>query len=334
MRLLSHIIYWFASAKTAVILLSVILIVCIIGVFLPEGIQPKLYYSVWFILLILSLAINLIFCSIRRIILKSKNIASLLTHLSVILILLGALISYVWAIRGVLELEEGQTKDRILRGCSFYRLGFKVRLDDFSIAWYEQRPQLFELDIRIKDISLRKRLKLKENQQITIDNTNYKIQIIDYLPDFARSEQGEVFSRSDMPRNPAVRIRITTDQFTEERWLFSNHPMMTKAKDENIKIRFSWMPTVKEFRSSLSILDEKGNIIAQGLTKVNAPFSYKGYNFYQSGYDLDNPYYSSLEVVRDPGVKFVFGGFILLNIGLFILFYPKMGLPNLKFFQR
>ena len=54
---------------------------------------------------------------------------------------------------------------------------------------------------------------------------------------------------------------------------------------------------------------------------VNHPLKFNGYTFYQSGYNPNDPSWTSLEVVRDPGVPLVYGGFVSLICGLFIVFY-------------
>jgi len=48
---------------------------------------------------------------------------------------------------------------------------------------------------------------------------------------------------------------------------------------------------------------------------------YKGYTFYQSGYNPEDLSYTSLQVVKDPGVAVVYSGFALMIAGLFIVFY-------------
>lgn len=79
---------------------------------------------------------------------------------------------------------------------------------------------------------------------------------------------------------------------------------------------------IKDFKSRVAVI--KGNKAA--LTheiKVNHPLKYNGYMFYQSGYDPKRPQWSGLEAVKDPGVPFVYCGFILLNLGILIIFYFK-----------
>jgi cytochrome c biogenesis protein ResB len=65
---------------------------------------------------------------------------------------------------------------------------------------------------------------------------------------------------------------------------------------------------------------------------VNRPLTFKGYTFYQSGYDPNDLSWTSLEVVRDPGVRLVYLGFILLIGGLFTVFYlnPWLTLREVK----
>jgi cytochrome c biogenesis protein ResB len=72
---------------------------------------------------------------------------------------------------------------------------------------------------------------------------------------------------------------------------------------------------IKSFKSTLQFGDRETTI------EVNSPFSYKGYTFYQSGYNPNDLSYTSLQVVKDPGVPVVYTGFGLMIVGLFIVFY-------------
>jgi cytochrome c biogenesis protein ResB len=55
--------------------------------------------------------------------------------------------------------------------------------------------------------------------------------------------------------------------------------------------------------------------------EVNDPLTHRGYTFYQSGYDARRPNWTSLQVVRDPGVPLVYGGFLMMIVGLAAVFY-------------
>ena len=56
--------------------------------------------------------------------------------------------------------------------------------------------------------------------------------------------------------------------------------------------------------------------------RSTSPFDFGGWTFYQVNYDPNDPSYSGLEAVRDPGVLWVFVGFVLICVG--------RGLPALR----
>lgn len=78
--------------------------------------------------------------------------------------------------------------------------------------------------------------------------------------------------------------------------------------------------TVKNYKSKITVL-EQGRAAFEKTIEVNRPFKYKGYTLYQASYDRDKFQWSGLDVARDPGVPFVFAGFILLNAGVMLSFY-------------
>jgi len=77
---------------------------------------------------------------------------------------------------------------------------------------------------------------------------------------------------------------------------------------------------IKAYRSTLQI-QENGKIVCKKTVAVNAPFSYGGYSFYQAGCNPDDLDWTSLQVVRDPGIPFVFSGFALIIFGLMLVFW-------------
>lgn len=88
---------------------------------------------------------------------------------------------------------------------------------------------------------------------------------------------------------------------------------------------------IRQFRSHLTAV-ENGRPAARKTIWVNEPFRHKGYTFYQSGYDPDDPQFSSLQVAKDPSVPIVYAGFALLPVGLAWSFLknPKSEIHNPK----
>ncbi len=79
---------------------------------------------------------------------------------------------------------------------------------------------------------------------------------------------------------------------------------------------------IKQFKSLLEII-ENGGSVKEDIIYVNKPLRWRGYTIYQSGYDPKDPKFSSLLVSRDPGVRVVYAGFVILPIGLFMTFFMK-----------
>lgn len=77
----------------------------------------------------------------------------------------------------------------------------------------------------------------------------------------------------------------------------------------------------KFWRSHVTVIDNDGNEVESQVIEVNEPFLYKGYRFYQSNYDPENPEYSGIGVSYVPGLYIVYIGFFLMVLGTIIMFY-------------
>jgi cytochrome c biogenesis protein len=76
-----------------------------------------------------------------------------ITHSSILIIFLGAMIGNVWGYKAFVNIVEGSAIDKVWprAGKEPLPLGFSVRCDDFSVSFYEgsQRPKLFSSDLVI-----------------------------------------------------------------------------------------------------------------------------------------------------------------------------------------
>jgi len=80
----------------------------------------------------------------------------------------------------------------------------------------------------------------------------------------------------------------------------------------------------ENYYSTISFIDPNSNAVKKTVTiSVNDPYCYEGYCFYQSDYKEEDPSYTGILVVRDPGLFIVYIGFTLMGIGVAIaLIYP------------
>lgn len=196
----------FSSIKLTITLLALFIIALSLGTFVD------IFHSWWFFILLSLFGLNLLACTLKRLKLWRSKFGSAVTHVGLLVILAGALITRVLGEKGFLIVFEGHGQDTFVkRDGALKELDFKIYLDDFSIEWYD-------------------------------------------------------------------------------------------------------------FKSKITVI-EKGQPVLTKIVKVNRPLKYKGYAFYQASYDTKEFKWTGLEVVRDPGVPFVFAGFIMLNIGAIFTFY-------------
>lgn len=78
----------------------------------------------------------------------------------------------------------------------------------------------------------------------------------------------------------------------------------------------------KNYHSRLSMI-EGGKPVESREIFVNDPYTYGGYTFYQANYDPEHLRYSGIDVVRDPGLHFVYGGLVVMLLGVLHIFYLR-----------
>jgi cytochrome c biogenesis protein ResB len=313
------------SVRLALILLWMIIVVSFIGALLPAEQQPLIYANLWFYALLGCFALNLTVCCLCRIFGKRAKAGSIITHVAVLVILAGSLVSVLLGFRGHLELEEGQIRDSFTDNAGVERkLPFRLLLEDFSLQWYEQVQKGFPVRVRVEDSGFKGSFLAQKGKEYPLAQTGYSFSIGEYLPDFVFDQDHKALSRSNQPLNPALLIHIKTPASSEDRWLFSLHPDIEMAKDTNIRFRFDLEPQIKEFRSKVAVIDDLRKAAFTRYIKVNIPLEYRGYSFYQARYDSQTLQWTGLDVVHDPGVGIVFLGFILLNLGIVMIVYPKL----------
>ena len=167
-----------------------------------------------------------------------------------------------------------------------------------------------------------------------------------HLIDFYKAERMFEFQASDSSdeySHSALKVKFQG----KERWTRLNASLYFYSK--NSSYIFNYMNQIKSIGASVRLLDFKikkypGNFKAkeyQSLVQVdggepvlismNEPLKYKGWTFYQSGFEEDKEgktVASILAVNRDPGRWVKYLGSFLIVLGVFLLFYmrrPKYG---------
>jgi len=118
-QLLIEIFKFFSSVKLAIILLFTLAAILAAGTFIEssygaDAAKILIYQTTWFSLVLVILGINVFSATLTRLPWKPKHIGFLITHLGILMILTGSLMTQRHGVDGVLSLEEGEQGNRIV----------------------------------------------------------------------------------------------------------------------------------------------------------------------------------------------------------------------------
>ncbi|MEO8197103.1 MAG: cytochrome c biogenesis protein CcsA [Thermoanaerobaculia bacterium] len=150
------------SLKLTVVLLLVVGVVLAIGTIFESlrGAEAAraIYYAPWFFALEGLFGLNLLAALIVRWPRNRWRIGFALTHTSMLLILIGAMMTLIFKVEGRMPIWEGQSSDVVFQGDKEgdlppLTLPFKVRLDAFEIDTYQgtQRPAMFRSRVVVEE---------------------------------------------------------------------------------------------------------------------------------------------------------------------------------------
>ncbi len=284
-------------------------------------------------------SLNLMVCLINKFSLKNRSLGSSLAHSSILIILLGALIGILFAQKDYVIIRKGQAINSFIYRGKNIPLGFSIRLNDFIYNEnidVKEKLLVYSGERSEKDVcnidfakkaenakGLLAKISVNPGSPQEIADTGYKIKVLRYVADFVMdTSTKEVLSRSAEPNNPALEVELIDPQGkAKNAWIFARFPDIHQGISTDFQIRYNWAPRrPKDFISKVTILKDNQEVLNRDI-QVNAPLNFAGYNFFQSGYDSQNLSWTGLQVVRDPGVPVIYAGFILLIVGLVMIFY-------------
>lgn len=187
------------SYKTTIVLLAVYAAGLAVATFIEkyrglEAAKMLVYLNPVFFLLQFLLVVNFTAALVKRKLLKKKKWGFLLVHFSFILILLGALVSHLSGVEGVLHLREGEKSDRFTvqtnRGESQHKLPFEVELVKFTLKRYpgSMSPSSYESEVLVHDGGTTQRHHIYMNN--VLDRKGYRF----FQASFDKDERGTILS--------------------------------------------------------------------------------------------------------------------------------------------
>ena len=192
---------FFSSFVTTIVLLLIYALCLAVATFLEkyfgtEVAKNVIYYSPIFFLLQLCLVVNFIVATRKRHLLKRGKWGLMLTHFSFIIILLGALTSFLFGEEGILHLREGETSNQIAvrtaEKNTFHTLPFSIELKKFTLSRYpgSMSPSSYESEVIVHVDGQSRNERIFMNNVLNVKG--YRFFQASYDPD----EQGTILSVS------------------------------------------------------------------------------------------------------------------------------------------
>ncbi len=253
-----------------------------------------------------------------------KLIQPFLHGLLILFIVAGVVVRGMVGVNGMLSIAEGQTAEAFRTDHGVVPLGFRLRLDDFRIRYYDE-DETDSLLVRLGTEDRLRTIPIELGKVVQLGPDGTAVEVLRRVLHFMR-DGDRIFSASDKPVNPAIEVRLTGPAGESRRWLFakffnfhSNDP-----RPDGVEMRYVWPPpTVKAFESHVTALSEQGEVLRKATILVNRPLKVGRYTLYQVSYDRETETISILKATYDPGMPLVFIGFALLPVGVAFTFYVK-----------
>ncbi len=302
-----------------------------------------IFHGLPFALLLALVGAAVIASALMRWPVKLSNIGFFVAHVGLMTSLAGAGASATLALRGRIDLHAGgETATHVLLTRAGQptgqraALGFDLHLDKFDLVNYEPEfrigyyEQAVVTDERGPHLSWRLKASFDPDLEKHRLPSGDSFRLTGIYPDFApapdpRTGTVKYGTASQEWKSPAVAIEANAGGRRLEQLVFAARPqavflapdraLIFERREKEVKAYISHVTAVKDGRRTSTRI------------AVNEPMSYAGWTLYQVNYRPEDPTYSGLEAVYDPGVSWVFLGFGLICVGVFVMFYVE---PRLK----
>ena len=197
---------WFAAVLLVLLLIAMACATVFESVHGPEQTLATFYHAQWFKLLLGLLAANSLAAIILRFPFTTRHIGFLLTHLSILVILAGALVSERLGVNGQVSIVEGQSVDHFDNTSREVisvtnprdRRQIDIELDSHAIGGF---TEVDRLDIPVEAVG------------------NQELRILRYLPD---SNLAEHIADDGPHPNCAIEVSLSMQEHGTSEWIFQN----------------------------------------------------------------------------------------------------------------
>lgn len=233
------------------------------------------------------------------------------THLSILIIFLGAIIGNIYGYKGFVQIPEGGSVDQAwLRSGGTIDLGFSVRCDDFSVSFYDnsQRPKEYRSLLTVEDQG---QVIVEKRPVIVNDPLTYK-GITFYQSSYGPAG-GEVMT---------IKAKVRDADKTQALVL---HRGEQGLLPDGSRVQVAdFTPSFRNFgpAARLQVKPPEGESYVVTVFQNFPDFdNQRNGELIFSLVDFDQLYYTGLQVTRDPGVWVVWVGCTLMVLGCLVAFF-------------
>ena len=288
---------FFASIELAVGLFIAISLVAIPGTFTENR---AIYSSPLFIALLVFFAINLVFCTIKRI--KTLSRAVLILHGGVVLTLAGCIATTFGFVATRFMYEERLAEH-------FYRWDLKQDADlGFGLVVRKINRKFSPAPVKVgvlKDGNKEGLYKLKTGESFSLPP--YRV-VADEL------------------ELPAENLKLIIYNDDRRIGSYSTSGPFNLPPDFPYRFKLVAFQTPRLLREWVDLmLIRNGEMIAEGTSEVNKPFQWGGLYFYNTRNENDEQGvpYAGIQIVNDPGRWLVFLGMTVVGIGAILTTFRR-----------
>ena len=239
---------------------------------------------------------------------RFRPVGPYLIHMALLLILAGGLIGKFWGVEGQLAIDQGKIADTFQVGIQEEKpLNFQVRLDKFQVSYYEAggSPKEFRSDLTfMRDGREVRRATCRVNEPVsfggwTFYQSSYGTQSTG--PIRLKVQLGDLTQSIEAPIRQAVELPGGRGQ------------VIAMKVDGNLE---GYGPAVL-----LAFSPGKGHPEVFWILKDHPELGEQPGPYQFTAEAIPLGYYSVFQVKRDPGVKWVYAGFLLFLPGLYLAFF-------------
>ncbi len=234
-------------------------------------------------------------------------------HLSILLILFGALAGSLWGFKGVMQISEGAASNQVMlySGEQAVALPFEVRCNEFEVSFYDNgTPKEFRSDLVIVEGErevLKQSIRVNDPltyEGITFYQSSYGSTLKSARLELLDRDSGRVIDLNMPFREtgdiPGTKDRIQIMEYQQNLSRFGPAVAVMIMREGEQEPAGSWILA--------NMPDFHGNRVLNYQIKVTG---------------MEQAEYTGLQVKRDPGIWPVYIGFIIMLVGIGVSYYSS-----------